>query len=197
MSEQNALWIVAKREPYFRCGFEMKKTGLGIALSALTDDQVSRFKADPNLTVSEVTFDEAELADSLVAKAEAAHSQALEEARDQVNAANAAAAENAEKTTADAVAAIYAEARVAADAAAAAAQLALDDAVAKARIIVADDAALAAKKTQDELADAVAAVYAEAEQAAAAAEAEANKAKEQAVADAKADAAKGGKKGGK
>jgi hypothetical protein len=55
-----ALWIRSvKPEGFRRCGFRFGPEGVGIALDALTDDQVEILSNDPNLVV-EPTWVEAE-----------------------------------------------------------------------------------------------------------------------------------------
>ncbi len=86
MAKKQGLWVVARHEPYFRNGFEMKKAGVGFALEALTEQQIERFKSDPHMVVSEVEFDDDE------DDAQAAVEAAAKEAADKV-AAEAAAAD--------------------------------------------------------------------------------------------------------
>ena len=47
------LFIKSKHEPYRRAGFGFSRAGVGIALSALTDEQIEVIKADPHLVVEE------------------------------------------------------------------------------------------------------------------------------------------------
>lgn len=51
-----ALFIRSKHQPYRRAGFSFSRQGVGIALAALTDDQVQVLKNDPRLDVEECTF---------------------------------------------------------------------------------------------------------------------------------------------
>ena len=50
-----ALWIKAKSGSIRRCGQRFDETGFGIALTALTDEEVEIFSNDPDLIVEEVT----------------------------------------------------------------------------------------------------------------------------------------------
>lgn len=94
MSQSPALYIRSKHEPYRRAGFAHSRAGFGVALDALTEDQVTLLKNDPHLTVEECTFDSEE-----DAEAEAAEKAAAKEATDKA-AAEAATKEEAEKAAA-------------------------------------------------------------------------------------------------
>lgn len=50
-----ALWIKARSQSIRRCGYRFTAEGMGIALSALTDEEQDILMADPNLIVEEVT----------------------------------------------------------------------------------------------------------------------------------------------
>ena len=50
-----ALWIKAKSGSIRRCGHRFDETGFGIALTALSDEEVEIFSNDPDLIVEEVT----------------------------------------------------------------------------------------------------------------------------------------------
>jgi len=50
-----ALWIKAKKGSIRRCGHRFDETVFGIALAALTDEEVEIFSNDPDLIVEEVT----------------------------------------------------------------------------------------------------------------------------------------------
>lgn len=50
-----ALWIKARSQSIRRCGYRFTAEGMGIALSALTDEEQEILMADPNLIVEEVT----------------------------------------------------------------------------------------------------------------------------------------------
>lgn len=58
-----ALWIRSVPESFRRCGFRFTREGFGIALDALTDEQIETLESDPNLVVertSVTTEDDAE-----------------------------------------------------------------------------------------------------------------------------------------
>ena len=50
-----ALWIKAKSGSIRRCGHRFDETGFGIALAALTDEEMEIFENDPDLIVEEVS----------------------------------------------------------------------------------------------------------------------------------------------
>lgn len=108
-----ALFIKSKHEPYRRAGFEFSRAGIGIALAALTEAQVSLLKNDPHLVVEECTFP-AEDADDTAAQAAAAEAAA--------KAAEEAAAAEAAAQAAEEAAAAEAAAKAAEEAAAAGAK---------------------------------------------------------------------------
>ena len=47
-----ALWIRSVPESFRRCGFRFNREGYGIALDALTDEQIETLVNEPNLVVS-------------------------------------------------------------------------------------------------------------------------------------------------
>lgn len=50
--EVEGLWITSVHEQGFRrCGFRFTREGVGIGLSALTQDQIEQLESEPNLTV--------------------------------------------------------------------------------------------------------------------------------------------------
>lgn len=55
--EVEGLWITAVPEQGFRrCGFRFTREGLGIALSALTEQQIEQLEREPNLKVERGMF---------------------------------------------------------------------------------------------------------------------------------------------
>ena len=89
MSQVPALYIRSKHEPYRRAGFAHSRAGFGVALDALTEDQVALLKSDPHLVVEECTIDPEEAVQSPEAVAAAA--KAAQEAAAAEAAAKAAA----------------------------------------------------------------------------------------------------------
>ncbi len=51
----------ARKEGFRRCGFEFNAEGFGIALSALTDDQVKMLRKEPMLVVQDIEIDAADI----------------------------------------------------------------------------------------------------------------------------------------
>ena len=55
--EVEGLWVTANAEHGMRrCGFRFTREGLGIALSALTGEQIEQLEAEPGLTVVRGSF---------------------------------------------------------------------------------------------------------------------------------------------
>lgn len=54
----DGVWIRSVPESFRRCGYRFTREGLGIALSALTDEQVQALQDEPNLVVEFCTFSE-------------------------------------------------------------------------------------------------------------------------------------------
>ena len=55
--EVEGLWVTATSEHGMRrCGFRFTREGLGIALSALTEEQIEQLEAEPGLTVERGSF---------------------------------------------------------------------------------------------------------------------------------------------
>lgn len=60
----HALFIRSKSKAGFRrCGFEFNAEGYGIALDALTDEQIQILRAEPKLIVQDTEIDVAELSE--------------------------------------------------------------------------------------------------------------------------------------
>jgi hypothetical protein len=100
MAKTPGLFIRSKHEPYRRAGFAHSRTGVGIALSALTEKQIQLLKGDPHLVVEDCTFegdDDAARQEAERAEAEriAAEKAAAEKAAAEKAAAEKAAAEKA------------------------------------------------------------------------------------------------------
>lgn len=109
MSKQKevpALFVRSLHEPYRRAGFAFSRAGIGIALSALSKEQIKALQEDPRLVVEECTFP----ADAVAAaEAEKAAAEAAAKAEAEKTAAEAAAIAEAEKAAAEAAAKAEAE----------------------------------------------------------------------------------------
>lgn len=99
MSKSNpipAIFIKAKHNGYRRAGFTHTREGMGIALSALTEEQIDLLRKDPHLLVEDCTFEGNEdLARQEAERAEADRIAAEQARAGQIAAEELAAAETA------------------------------------------------------------------------------------------------------
>ncbi|NMZ73398.1 hypothetical protein HBO32_09835 [Pseudomonas nitroreducens] len=59
--EIQGLFVRSVPESFRRCGYRFTREGFGIALSALTDDEIDALCSDPNLVVEHCTFSDTDL----------------------------------------------------------------------------------------------------------------------------------------